>query len=158
MEIVAKEIISSYIPMRYRKLRITWTAICLIACVLLIALWVRSYWWLDKVSFPTSTTIATSYRGTLDATSDAKKMHTAWSGSVSISAKDIPACVAPGPSWHFSSTLGNTSVGFPYWFAVVVFASLATAPWLRRFSLRTLLIATALVAVVLGLIVWLQAT
>ena len=47
MEIVAKEIISSYIPMRYRKLRITWTAICLIACVLLIVLWVRSHKWND---------------------------------------------------------------------------------------------------------------
>ncbi len=36
----------------------------------------------------------------------------------------------------------------------VICGALATAPWLRfRFSLRTLLIATTLVAVVLGLIV-----
>ena len=30
--------------MRFRKLRIAWSVICSIACVLLIALWVRSYW------------------------------------------------------------------------------------------------------------------
>src|SRR4051812_40138543 len=30
--------------MKYRKLRIAWSVFCGIACVLLIALWVRSYW------------------------------------------------------------------------------------------------------------------
>src|SRR4029079_6900571 len=33
--------------MRFRKLRIAWSVLCAIACVLLIALWVRSYWWWD---------------------------------------------------------------------------------------------------------------
>jgi hypothetical protein len=45
----------------------------------------------------------------------------------------------------------------PYWFPValgVTFAAASSLP--RRFSLRTLLVATTLVAVVLGLIVWLQ--
>src|SRR6476469_9127373 len=36
--------------MRFRKLRIAFSVTCLIACVLLIALWVRSYWWDDLVS------------------------------------------------------------------------------------------------------------
>ena len=31
--------------MRFRKLRIAWSVVCGIACVLLIVLWVRSYWW-----------------------------------------------------------------------------------------------------------------
>ena len=35
--------------MRFRKLRIAFSATCLIACVLLIVLWVRSYWWVDAV-------------------------------------------------------------------------------------------------------------
>jgi hypothetical protein len=34
--------------MRFRKLRIAWSVACAIACVLLIALWVRSYWAVDK--------------------------------------------------------------------------------------------------------------
>ena len=43
----------------------------------------------------------------------------------------------------------------PFWAPVLVLSLIAVAPWLpQRFSLRTLLIATTLVAVVLGLIVW----
>ena len=44
-----------------------------------------------------------------------------------------------------------------HWLPALLFAAVAAIPWLRwRFSLRTLLIATTLVAVVLGLIVWLR--
>jgi hypothetical protein len=45
----------------------------------------------------------------------------------------------------------------PYWAIVLPSAALASVPWIRwskRFSLRTLLIATTLVAVVLGVVVW----
>jgi hypothetical protein len=43
----------------------------------------------------------------------------------------------------------------PYWFVIAVTTVTAAAPWARdRFSLRTLFIATTLVAVVLGVIVW----
>jgi hypothetical protein len=46
----------------------------------------------------------------------------------------------------------------PYWFLVLVSATLTAISWLpwwsKRFSLRTLLIATTLVAVVLGAIVY----
>jgi hypothetical protein len=44
----------------------------------------------------------------------------------------------------------------PNWFLVLLAAMLAAVPWIHlscRFSLRTLLIATALVAAALGLIV-----
>src|SRR6476659_6488605 len=33
--------------MRYRKLRIAWSIACSILCLLLIVLWVRSYWLFD---------------------------------------------------------------------------------------------------------------
>jgi hypothetical protein len=45
----------------------------------------------------------------------------------------------------------------PHWFLILVSAALAPLPWIRlprRFSVRTMLIATTLVAIVLGLIVW----
>ena len=52
----------------------------------------------------------------------------------------------------------GVNIIIPYWFFVFVTATLTTAPWIRqlrwRFSLRTLLIATTLVAAVLGLIVY----
>jgi hypothetical protein len=44
-----------------------------------------------------------------------------------------------------------------HWAAVLLMLALTAAPWFpwsKRFSLRTLLIATTLVAVVLGLVVW----
>jgi hypothetical protein len=51
----------------------------------------------------------------------------------------------------------NDFVMMPTWFPVTVAAILAVTPWIRsskRFGLRTLLIATTLVALVLGIIVW----
>jgi hypothetical protein len=55
----------------------------------------------------------------------------------------------------------RTSYGFgifiPDWLVLAIFIALGTAPWIpwsKRFTLRTLLIATTLVAVVLGLVMW----
>ena len=56
--------------------------------------------------------------------------------------------------WWFH-ILRPGSAYIPYWPIVVAIGSLAAGPWLRwRFTLRTLLITTTLVAVVLGMIVW----
>jgi hypothetical protein len=51
---------------------------------------------------------------------------------------------------------GTTAyVYVPHCFAAFLVAMFAALPWLRwRFSLRTLLIATTLIAVVLGLVVY----
>jgi hypothetical protein len=40
--------------MRFRKLRIAWAVACGIACVLLVVLWVRSYWRNDLVRLQTA--------------------------------------------------------------------------------------------------------
>jgi hypothetical protein len=57
--------------------------------------------------------------------------------------------------YEFSSVWGdNWLIVFPHWLPVLQCATFAAVPWIRRFSLRTLLIATTLIAVVLGLIVW----
>ena len=54
---------------------------------------------------------------------------------------------------------GDGVVALPYWFAVFVSATSASAPWLSRlewrFSLRTLLIAITLIALGLGMVAWL---
>jgi hypothetical protein len=60
-----------------------------------------------------------------------------------------------GRSW----AAGATGLIVPDWFGVLIFLALASIPWIRssiQFSLRTLLIATTLVAVLMGLIVWLN--
>ena len=54
---------------------------------------------------------------------------------------------------------GSTSYELiiPYWLLVGISAALAAAPLKRwRFSMRTLLVATSIVAIVLGLLMWLS--
>lgn len=54
-------------------------------------------------------------------------------------------------------SLGKVVLRIPLWFAALMFALLAAipcVPWASRFSLRTLLIVTTLVAVGLGWITW----
>src|ERR1700749_739105 len=60
-----------------------------------------------------------------------------------------------GLRWYFKPNLW--AVIFPYWIliaVVVAIASLSRLHGTKRFSLRTLLVATTLVAVGLSLIVW----
>jgi hypothetical protein len=62
-----------------------------------------------------------------------------------------------GFRWQFTASL--VVMVFPYWFLVLMSAAFAVIPWIgwkRRFSLRTLLIATTLVAVALGMILWMR--
>jgi hypothetical protein len=64
-----------------------------------------------------------------------------------------PAMVDSMFKWESIGT--STMIRVPNWLLVVPLAIAVAIPWLRwRFSLRTLLIATTLVAVVLGLIVY----
>ncbi len=37
--------------MRFRKLRIAWSVFWGLAAVLLVVLWVRSYWWVDQLGY-----------------------------------------------------------------------------------------------------------
>jgi hypothetical protein len=151
-----------------KYLRIAVTALSLTACVLLIALWVRSY----------------------------RRGVTAWvqptaARSVMFGSRwgRLTLCMEPGFARRFirvthsiddesppmdrkafefrrryvvndDGGLGwlrgySRTVIFPHWFAVALVGVVAVAPWLRwRFSLRTLLIATTLVAVGLGTVVY----
>jgi hypothetical protein len=64
--------------------------------------------------------------------------------------------------WDYMLKFGPSSVNVaaPDWLPTIVITLVGGAPWMRspprsiRFSLRTLLIVTTLVAVVLGLAVW----
>lgn len=64
----------------------------------------------------------------------------------------------PRPIWDYSSDQFGRCVLFPHGlpvFVAIVSASALGVRWAKQFSLRTLLLATTLVAVVLGLGVWL---
>jgi hypothetical protein len=140
--------------MRFRKLRIAWSIVGGIACVLLIALWVRSY-----TRSPT--------RGAGDRLSHYDSQHRllrVWSlqGEILFSIAErrsgrwtmhVPQDSVLG--FGAGSNDSSSSIVIPHWFAVSAAGIFAAAPWLPlRFSLRTLLIATTLVAAILGAIVY----
>jgi hypothetical protein len=144
-----------------RYLRITWTVVCGLAFMLLCALWVRSYWWQDIVSRTIKDKV-----GTVSGSA---------SGVVYFSRMDFRALQITYPKtqgWtrevrepphvfdkklRWIASLGDFEVRIPHWLLILPIALVAVAPWIRwRFTTRTLLIAITLVAVVLGLIVWLR--
>jgi len=140
--------------MRFRKLRIAWSIVCGIACVLLITLWVRSYWNVDSII--TKLGLISSVEGSFVSTSLFHLSPTdthEW--EFDRLGEDVQFPEATFLGFHFAGdTLGWIAL-VPQWFVTMVAVTLAVAPWLRwskRFSLRTLLIATTLLAVGLGLI------
>jgi hypothetical protein len=167
-----------------RKLRIAFSATCLIACVLLIVLWVRSYLRLDQFSRPISATeyfACTSGQGQLmlGKSNDPQyrqlfgegwtKRGFAWAdwnettggpacfpASVPIPrGRDIIRGLRFRKDPFYPPGMTSYEVVVPYWLSFWSAAMLGVIPWLHwRFSLRTLLIATTLVALALGLIVW----
>src|SRR5438552_3644750 len=139
--------------MRFRKLRIAFSAACLIACLLLIVLWVRSY---QKVD---------GFRSDNDFiyedTQSRLYVVNSVDGNVYLSITDRD----PMGEWvttyntnnrfAISSTNSSTTVTFPNLFPTLICIALGVVPWFRwRFSLRTLLIATTLFAVMLGVILY----
>src|SRR6476659_989396 len=109
--------------MRFRKLRIGWSVLCGIVCVLLIVLWVRSY------SQPEWKFLRLTTKQGLLLKSNG--------GIGEVASFDDAA-------------RGFIPLALPYWVWLLIAAIFAVAPSLGwRFRLRTLLIATTLVAVVL---------
>jgi hypothetical protein len=146
-------------PRAVRLLRIGWSAVCVIACLLLIALWVRSYSSFGQIVGP--------------VWEDNYFLYQSLRGRALFEISNNPNIEALlGREWTWAtlelrsiatyrlsaeSTFSQVRVVIPFWTLVVSLFMFATAPWIRwRFSLRTLLITITLVAVVLGLIVWLR--
>ena|SRR5438270_10510728 len=153
--------------MRFRKLRIAFCVTCAIAGLLLIALWLRSYWWIDSAIGPLSTNQrfgATSASGWLTFRwnqdpryfSRWSVQHTTveWLEDFKTTAEARGERVAISiPSFGFS----DGAFQIPHWLFLSPFllATVAAAPWMRwRFSLRTLLIGTTIIAIVLALAVY----
>jgi hypothetical protein len=150
-------------PLRFRKLRIAFSAVCGIICLLLIALWVRSHWRFDciyslyknRMSHGMSLTLASNAGIILIPIRPARETdlflydHKGWklrSREADPETFNVQWMPAPDKPW----------VVIPHWLPVVLCSTLAAAPWIqrfRRFSLRTLLIAMTLAAVILGTIV-----
>jgi hypothetical protein len=141
-------------------LRIAFSAVCGIACVLLAVLWLRSYWRFDYVSGMATASRQVeifAIKGRLAIGTWAETTMAPWghrSNPVAESQSTLQILERHENAIGFG--IVKPSVVMPYYFVVFVAGVFATLPWLRwRFSLRTLLIATTSVAVVLGAIVYL---
>jgi len=160
--------------MRFRKLRIAFSATCLIACLLLIVLWVRSYWKSDEIRYISFAKghIYSSYSSygvlTLSYGTDARFQSLGrrprW--RISSQGHDYPGLseeaktnARKGESKQFlwSNRLPSSfSAKAPYWLITLLIVASGVVPLLRwRFSLRTLLITITLLAIMLGVIVYL---
>ena len=146
--------------MKFRKLRIAWSVAWGVLAVLLIALWVRSYWWVDSIDIHISESTHACL-GDLPGGIELKRVSPQWiaenildSIPVSTAFRNFENARPPFPI----RAQGLLFTGIrrrcvPFWFLLLVTTAVGTAPWIRwRFTSRTLLIATTLVAVGLRLI------
>ena len=147
-----------------RKLRIAFSVVCGTVCLLLIVLWVRSYSEGDYFYwnfFRVRSVVIGSTQGRVMGHSDRFTIGRPGVGSRFIDNDNFYIAFAAPLFGKQPLNIQSRSpiicafrtVGVSHWLLVAISASLAVLPWLRwRFSLRTLLIATTLVAVVLGLV------
>jgi hypothetical protein len=155
-----------------RRLKIAWSVFFTLLTVALCVLWVRSYWWLDGVtrgvpdgagyklislkgelglwrySSHIGATIVGWHRGVMPA-----------ADLSALSAREmLPGVIVISYVRPIVKTNWPYAVIAPHSFLIGLFATIGVSPWLSwfklRFSLRSMLIATTLVAVVLGIVAY----
>lgn len=138
-----------------RNLRIAVSVFFGLLTVALCVLWVRSFWRMDQLFLATTRpAFIVSNNGNIIC---------------KVAASQYRWGAVPSFPWDYKTTTSSGYVLDGFWrsdaietelslshLAMAIFpATIACLPWVRwKFSLRTLLIATTLVAVVLGLAVW----
>jgi hypothetical protein len=148
--------------------------VCLVACVALMGMWVRSYRAQDEfraLLWGNRVVIVDSLRGrthSIECLADESLLGRFWPWSIG----GRPMMVDDGDKTPYSTPklvnclgFGATvaqkwiSVGLPFWFLVFSSGSLAVIcrlRWPPQFTLRGLFIATTFLAVVLGMNAWLD--
>jgi hypothetical protein len=129
-----------------------------IVAVLLIALWMRSYWWMDYVLWDGEQSSAKLkvQMGDIVVSHDVLQNDNPFGGGDNSLVMIHDPILSDKGFTHTGFAHSEGSLSVPIWFLTTSTGALVFAPWLLvRFSLRTLLIAMTLVAVGLGLIVWL---
>jgi hypothetical protein len=146
-----------------RYLRTAVSVVSVICCLLIIVLWVRSIHTWDRCYWPRQ--------------SNGVQLNSDTGHVVLIVGPRAPGSpnyflVGHQPStdisgtfydddilgFYFERSSGGFRLDVPFWFLSLAIAGVAVAPWIRqlprRFSLRTLLIGTTIIALALGLIIY----
>jgi hypothetical protein len=148
-------------PMKHRKLRIAWSVAWGIAAVLMLALWLRSFWCWDDCWLKLSNSYfahGISAEGRIVIWVEHSSLNRRFEFNVDpLSIHRSP----PGHERHpwiglYISPSGNTHFfQLAHGFLVMIAAALAAIPWCpTRFSMRGMLLATTCIALIIGLIVW----
>ena len=150
--------------MKSRNLRIAWSVTCGVACVLLIALWVRSYAIRDGVWWPE--TVIGAEVNSLSGHFVLMIVNREQFGGGLPPFRTFHDKINPAQTlWFNKDVLGFllhrqvhlTRIDIPFWFLTLIGIGIATTPWFLknwRFSLRTLLTIMGLTAVILGMAVY----
>jgi hypothetical protein len=148
--------------MKHRKLRIAFSAVCGIACALLLVLWLASYNRLVEVrgSFSPLLVELTSVNGSV-------RLLIWKESSKTVRPTGVFSSGSSDGSFYWSlrslSPLGvsvsgsNFEAWSAHWLLALAALGLTVAPWIswsKSFSLRTLLIGMTLVAAILGALVY----
>jgi hypothetical protein len=167
--------------MKLRNLRIAWSVAWGVVAVLLCVLWVRSYWRADYVNGRASMDrfFVTSEAGFLCLDHLARDEILRWTDVFEIETWEfgdyktinMRRRLSRWTPHHFRAETGvyilrtGPTTGarwilyIPIWYFVVLSVVVGFASWIRwskNFSLRTLLIATTLVGLILGFVLWLS--
>jgi hypothetical protein len=155
-----------------RKLRIAFSGACGVVCLLLVVLWVHSYWYRDLVMAQhpawgdismVSLQSKVSWIVGRPRPSRRKARFEMRSIPIALAIAEMEGMQPALPEGHSASSFtterwrGSFGMVLPYWFLILSVVVLAGLPWLtlsKRFSLRTLLFVTTIVAVLLGAIVY----
>jgi hypothetical protein len=131
-----------------------------VVCGLAIALWLRSYWWDESFNWRYSTTENIHLGSDAGVLFLGKGTLSPWRAPWPTYSRDEAGVYANKHELIRMPTLlldaTTLQVGIPYWLLLSLTTAMAVlpwAPWAKRFSLRTLLIVTALIAVILGITV-----
>ena len=131
-----------------RALRIAVSVVSGICCVLVIVLWVRSYWCNDSITRfnPCFQCIASEYGDLVLISSD-----TYWSNPKPWQFNAEPIGDIEGRAWW-------DGLRISHWFVIAPLAAIAILPWISllsiRFSVRTLLFVITAVGILLGIITY----
>jgi hypothetical protein len=136
--------------MRFRKLRIAWSVAWGMAAVFLIALWVQSYWWFNHAQYQlpnTRVVVLIAAQGVVSvACGTDPRPDIPIDSSISSKKITFETDYWKSQHWNFEFSEAFEEARSPLWFLAAVCGGVSTLSWLpRRFSLRTLLIATGIV-------------
>ena len=145
--------------------RVAFSAVCLLLGLLLVAVWIRSYWVADTALLQTTARRAVqvdSFRGVASLESlyfndDADPLEFHLESEEITDDFEPPYDTVWGFGWEVARGAdgGSHTLSLPYWLIVLLLAAIAIVPWIRfRFRLRTLLIVMAVVAAALGAVAY----